>query len=160
MPSSPMTFDANGLYILLTDIGSEIQFHWAFYLATSSSSGVIFQLINTVETGDTWQYQTKDSIGVPSSTNLLVGVKIAILDPLLHGPLGERLAQVSTGRSDRYGDITCRVWLKEALHELDDEGYIQLVKSVDFIEDEALMAAVENRPRNIRSVIKSSGSTV
>ena len=157
MPSDPLVFDANGLYILLTDIGAEIQFHWAFYLATSSSSGIIFQLINTPATGDTWQYQTKDSTDVPSSTNLLVAMKIANLEPLLHSALSDRLPQIPISRSPRYGDITCRVWLKETLHELDNEGYIQLIESVDYIEDEALMEAAENRPRDTRSVIKSSG---
>lgn len=161
MPENPLTFDANDLYIILADIGAETQLHWAFYFATTSSTGTIFHLINTPETGGKWQYQTKSSQDVPSSINLLVAVKIAVLEPVLHGAFAERLTQIPTDSSSRYREnITCRVWLKETLYELDNEGYIGLVKSVEYVEDEARMLAAENKPRDIRSVVTSSGCII
>lgn len=160
MPNNPLTFDANGLYIILTDIGAETQFHWAFYLAATSSKGTIFHLINTPETGDTWQYQTKGSEDVPSSVNLLVAIQIAVLEPILHSAFGDRLTQTPTDGLRYGGNITRRIWLKAALYELDNEGYINLVRSVEYIEDEARMLAAENKPRDIRSVVKSTGCIV
>ncbi|KAG2412883.1 hypothetical protein HFD88_010440 [Aspergillus terreus] len=153
MQRDPVSFDTNGLYILVSDIGAEAQFHWCFYLATSAKEGQIFHLINNEDTGHTWQYQTKPSEDVPLSITLLVGRKIAVMHPNLHGPLAERLAAVSTTPP-----VTCRLWLKRALSDLDDEGYIQLKESVDWIEEEAFIDALENKPRGRRTVQNSAGS--
>lgn len=159
MPSGPINLDPNGFYILLTDIGYERQFHWGLYLATSSTSGVIFHLTNNPTTGNKWAYQTKTSTNVPSSLNLLVALKVGVLDSDMHDAVGERLAQVPATNSSRYGNITCRVWVKEALFALNDEGYLTLTRSVDYIEDEATMQAAQNKSRQIRTAIRSSGST-
>ncbi|KFY81852.1 hypothetical protein V500_11023 [Pseudogymnoascus sp. VKM F-4518 (FW-2643)] len=142
-------------YILfLSDIGSERQFHWGFYLATEPKSGIVYHVINGPQTGDRWQYQTKKSHNVPSSVNLLTAMKIAVIEPLLYEALAARLATVPVEDSSRYGLITCRVWLKEALHILDDEGYINLTGTVPLVEDEAVETAADNRPRGRRTVFK------
>ncbi|KFY30936.1 hypothetical protein V493_01534 [Pseudogymnoascus sp. VKM F-4281 (FW-2241)] len=154
MPSNPITFDVNGLYNILLDIGSERHFHWGFYLATEPRSGIIYYVINGPQTGDQWQYQTKRSQNVPSSVTLLTGMKIAVIEPLLHEALTDRLAAVEVEDSSRYGLITCRVWLKEALHILDDEGYIKLTAPVPLVEDEAIETAADNKPRGRRTVFK------
>ncbi|KAE8417866.1 hypothetical protein BDV36DRAFT_255611 [Aspergillus pseudocaelatus] len=146
MPNIPISFDRNGLYILVSDIGSDIQFHWAFYLVQSRGQGIMFHVINSLETSNQWQYQTKPIIGTPYSLNLLVAVKIAVMDPALHRALADRLAAVPDTPP-----ITCRLWLKRALLELDEEGYIQLTGKVDDIEQEALIEAAENQPRRIRT---------
>ncbi len=93
-----------------------------------------------------------------SSINLLVAVKIAVLDSVLQDALPDRLAQIAVSDSSLYGIITCRVWVKQALHELDDEGYIKLTQSVDAVEEEAVEVAMENKPRGRRTTIKSSYS--
>ncbi|KAB8261402.1 hypothetical protein BDV32DRAFT_148667 [Aspergillus pseudonomiae] len=146
MPNNPIFFDTNGLYILVSDLGSDIQFHWALYLAQSQGQGIMFHVINSIETGNQWQYQTKPITGIPNSLNLLVSLKIAVMDPALHVALVDRLAAVP-----ETPPITCRLWLKRALHELDEEGYIQLTGSIDDIEQEALTEAAENQPRRIRT---------
>lgn len=146
MPHTPISFDINGLYILVSDLGSDIQFHWALYLVQSRGRGIMFYVINSIETGSQWQYQTKASTGTPNSLNLLVAVKIAVMDPALHSALADRLAAVSDTPP-----ITCRLWLKRALLELDEEGYIQLTGRVDNIEQEALIEAAENQPQRIRT---------
>lgn len=156
MPSDSLSFDTNGLYLLLSDIGAERQFHWGFYLAKSPTHGVIFQVVKgTYTTGDKWEYKTKPSINVPNSVNLLVGVKIAVLEPILHNALATRLAEIPVQDSSRYGAITCRVWIKEALQELDDEGYIKLKAKVNDIEEEAVDEAADNKQRERRTAFKS-----
>ncbi|KAJ9293156.1 hypothetical protein DTO271G3_8100 [Paecilomyces variotii] len=155
MNSGDIILDKNGLYILLSDIGAELQFHWGLYLAKEPTHGVIFHVICGPHTGNKWKYQMKLSSNVPSSFNLLLAIKIAVIDPVLHDSLAERLAQVPVQDSSRYGRITCRVWLKEALEELDNEGYIALKATVNKIEEDAIIEAEENRARGLRTVIKS-----
>lgn len=59
------------------------------------------------------------------------------------------MAQIPIQYSARFReDITCRVWVKEALFALDDEGYIKLTKSVDAIDNEARSEAIKNKYLN------------
>ncbi|KAL1873745.1 hypothetical protein Plec18167_006263 [Paecilomyces lecythidis] len=155
MNSGDINLDPNGLYILLSDIGAEFRFHWGLYLAKESAYGTIFHVINGPHTGNKWEYQTKSSNRIPYSLNLLLAIKIAVIDPVLHDALAERLAQVPVRDSGRYGPVSCRVWLKEALEELDNEGYIALKAPVSQIEEDAINDAEDNRARRRRTVIKS-----
>ncbi|KAE8151742.1 hypothetical protein BDV25DRAFT_138563 [Aspergillus avenaceus] len=150
MSRDAIQFDPNGLYILISDIGSDIQFHWALYLAATSHHGMMFHMIWSIETGHKWQYQVKSIMGTPNSLNLLVALKIATMEPALHAALTDRLALIP-----HTAPITCRLWLKRALHDLDEEGYIQLTGKVDEIEQEALTEAAENQPRRIRTSMRS-----
>lgn len=150
MPSNPISFEANGLYIFLTDIGAERQFHWGFYLAKGPKNGVIFHMINSVRTGDKWEYQAKSSNTVPYSKMLLLALNIAVIEPELHDALAQRLPAVSSD-----GAITCRVWLRNALQELDDEGFIKLIASVDKVEEEAVIGARNNMLRKQRTAVRS-----
>lgn len=93
------------------------------------------------------------------SAKLLVATKVAAIDPVLRDALRSRLAEVPIEYSARFReDITCRVWLKEALFALDNEGYIKLIQSVDEIEQESKIVAMTNKHRHEKSVIKSKGS--
>lgn len=158
MPSDPITFETNGFYLLLSDIGAARQFHWGLYLAKGPSNGTTFHLIKGPHTGNKWQYQSKTTTNVPNSVNLLVAIKIAVMDPSLHEALANRLAEVPVTASSRYGPITCRVWVKEALHELDDEGYIAINpgSNVDEIEHDAADKAADNKEEKRRTVVKSA----
>ncbi|KAF2490045.1 hypothetical protein BU16DRAFT_169152 [Lophium mytilinum] len=100
----------------------------------------------------------KNSTRVPNSLNLLVAIKIAVIEPVLQPSMTTVLAEVPRVRSSKYGNITCRVWVKEALLKLDELGYIKLIKTVEWIEDDAILKAGGNRPRGVRTVISSSGS--
>ncbi|KAJ5787137.1 hypothetical protein N7457_002127 [Penicillium paradoxum] len=153
MPSNDISFDTNGLYIFLSDIGEVSQYHWGFYLALSPEHGTIFHTINSRETGDRWQFQTKTNTGIPYSKTLLVALKIAIMDPCLHGPLADRLAAVPV-----ISPVTCRLWLKIALFDLDNEGYIKLTKEVDDIEMEGIIWAERSKINNQRITVSSKGS--
>lgn len=156
-PSAPgddeISFDTNGLYILFSDIGAMSQFHWGLYLALSPNHGIVFHVVNNITTGGRWQYQTKTSTGVPSSRTLLLAMKIAVMDPSLHSSLVARLAAVPVTQS-----ITCRIWLKQALFDLDNEGYIKLTKEVDDIEMEGILFAEQNKALQQKSSMNSQGS--
>lgn len=152
MPDNNISFDTNGLYILVSDIGEVSQYHWGLYLALSSGHGIIFHTVNNRDTSYQWQYQTKASTSVPSSKSLLVALKIAVMDPALHSPLAARLAAVPV-----IPPVTCRLWLKRALFDLDNEGYIKLTKEVDDIEIEGIIFAEQSKKEDRRTTVNSRG---
>ncbi|KAI5787316.1 hypothetical protein EDC01DRAFT_661397 [Geopyxis carbonaria] len=153
-----LNFEPNSLYILLADRGADITFHWSFYLTVSSESGFFFHVLNSALNPNEWAYQTHamTSTNVPST--VLLAVKVAVVEPVLHDALSERLGTVPLTRSPRYGDVTCRVWLKEALFVLDDEGYIKLTRDIELIENNAAFEAARNKVKRGRSVIKIDAS--
>lgn len=159
MALAPLKFDTNGLYLLLSDLGDGYRFHWGLYLAKSGDSGTIFHITNSDDDAKAWVYEAKESGNVGKSQRLLIGLKIAVMDPALHESLQGRLQQVPIAYSSRFKEeITCRVWAKEALFELDSEGYISLTVPVEDIEEEAKSVAMLNRHRRARSIVKSQGS--
>lgn len=156
MQSARFDFEVNGLYILLSDRGDKSwTFHWEFYLQKTTKGGTIFNLVNGANSS-IWNFETKATENVAYSKSLLVGMKIAVLDPSIHQAFFDRLSQVPIVDSVRYREkITCRVWLKEALYALNDEGYISLTASVDDIEDEATGLAMRNKSSGARTVASS-----
>lgn len=115
-PTTSIVLEKNGLYILVSDMGEKIYFHWGLYLAKQPGKGDVFHMINNKETGFKWQYQHKISEKVEKSFTLTVALKVAVMDPSLHQAIKERLRAVSTA-----SPITCRLWLKRALTDLDNE---------------------------------------
>lgn len=155
MPDNEISFNTNGLYILISDIGEVLRFHWGLYLALSPGHGIILHTVNNRDTGHQWQYQTKANIGVPNSKPLLVALQIGLIGPDLHGPLAERLATVPVTPP-----VTCRLWLKQALFDLDNEGYIGLMNEVNDIKMEGILPAERNKTNNQRTAEMSRGSEV
>ncbi|KAL1961656.1 hypothetical protein VTN77DRAFT_1371 [Rasamsonia byssochlamydoides] len=167
LTTTALKFEPNNLYILLSDLGYDYRFHWQLFLATSSSSGAIFYLVNrqdsntSTTTTKTWVYETMSSADTSDFSTLIVALTVTVIEPILHDSLSDCLAQIPIKYSARFWeDITCRVWVKEALFALDYEGYINLVKSVDAIENEAKSLAVRNKYWGQQSVVKSAGSSV
>lgn len=161
-------FETDGLYILLSDRGEDSygSFHWSLFLAKSNTTGTMFHLINATlidsiraASASSWRYETKSSIA-SQSRRLLLALKVGVLEPVLQDAVGDRLAQVPIEEySTRFGeDVTCRVWLKEALFALNDEGYVTLTKSIDGIENEARFLAIRNQSNRRRTIVYS-GST-
>ncbi|CAI7591950.1 unnamed protein product [Penicillium glandicola] len=144
-----LTFEVNGLYILLSDRDDKsYTFHWRLYLHQSTTSGSIYHLLNDVDP-TIWRFEHLSDQTVSYDKALLGALKIGVLDPILHVHLLEL----------RFRErITCRVWLKEALFALDDEGYIMLTRSVDDIEAEARNLGLQNKSLGRRTVIRSRGS--
>jgi hypothetical protein len=159
MPSDPIDLESNGLYIVISNLGYDRLFHWGLYLATSPNEGLIYHLVGQVSIEETWYYRVKYSTGVPFAQELLLAFKIGVLDPALHEPMAQRLLEVPQGYSTRFGGrITSRIWVKEALYLLDQEGYIKLTADVNEIEAEAVDLASWNQPRDARTVARCSNS--
>ncbi|KAM5438414.1 hypothetical protein MferCBS31731_004991 [Microsporum ferrugineum] len=151
-----LPFEANGLYVLLSDRGDLWTFHWGLYLANTKDNGTVYHLVNPPNSND-WMYEAKQSNNVQNSNRLLVALKVGIVEPLLHEMLGQCLSEVPIQYSTRFHEnITCRVWLKEALYELNERGLLNITKSVDSIEEEAKGAAMINKSSMAKSVIKST----
>lgn len=160
-----LSLEVNGLYVLLSDRGDTFSFHWALCLAASAESRRIYHLINPAGS-QSWIYECKSST-LPSSSSspststsspsssaavadprrLVVAVQIAVVEPALHEALGECLASlpISLYSTRFHEQTTCRVWVKEALYALDDQGYIALSAPVGNVERRALSLAVSAR---------------
>jgi hypothetical protein len=90
---------------------------------------------------------------------MLGALNIEVSDPILHAHFLERLHQGPIVDSVRFRErITCRVWVKEAPFALDEEGYIMLTRSADYIEAEARNLALRNKSLGRRTVVRSCGS--
>lgn len=55
----------------------------------------MFHVISSIKKANHWQYQTTPITGTPYSLNLLVAMKMAMMDPALHSPLADHLAAIS-----------------------------------------------------------------
>ncbi|OQD60804.1 hypothetical protein PENPOL_c020G08343 [Penicillium polonicum] len=154
-----LSFEINGLYILLSNRGDKsYTFHWRLYLHQNTTSGSIYHLLNDLDS-TIWRLEHLSNQTVVFNPLLLGALKIGVLGPTLHAPFLERLRQIPIVDSVRFREkITCRVWLKEALFLLDDEGYIMLTCSVDDIEVEARNLALRNKSLGRRTVVRSCGS--
>lgn len=154
-PIQPLHFEPNGLYICLLDRGETYNFHWELYLAQTATTGVICHIVND-KGPSLWEFQTIPTNELPSLHRLLVALKIGTIAPMMHRPLCNRLGLIPLDLfSARYGEsLTCRVWIKEALFALDDEGYVILAVNVADIDREAnhhALIAKSQHERRIRT---------
>ena len=147
------SFDPNGFYILLSKMAEPGLFHWGFYLSINKARennplsdslllGTTYHVTKTPTndpaTNNKWRYEEKKRYGVATSKAVVVAIKVGVLDPALHGPLGEILAGIPLQNSTIFHEASsCRVWLKDALHSLDERGFIKLKSTVEAIEEEA-----------------------
>ncbi|KAJ5093583.1 hypothetical protein N7456_009444 [Penicillium angulare] len=156
---APFNFELNGLYILLFDRGGKsFTFHWSLYLHQTETSGYTYQLLNDGDSPFTWYFDSGPSENIKYSDRLLVALPIGVLNPILHKAVHDRLSQIPITYSTRFDDrITCRVWLKEALFILDDEGYIGLLGPVNGIEAEATSYAIRNKGSRLKGTTRSTG---
>lgn len=155
-PPIPLFFDPNSLYILLLDRGDTYLFHWELYLTLTSKEGITFHINN--DTGPTkWQYKSARTAEMPQLRRLLLALKIGVLEPILHKALADRLALVPLSLySNRFREqLSCRVWVKEALFALDDEGYVNLGRSVRDIDEEARYLGMLIKSKSERRVVRS-----
>ncbi|KAJ5736720.1 uncharacterized protein N7483_001845 [Penicillium malachiteum] len=153
---TPLVFEQNAIYIALLDRGDTYLFHWELYLATSATEGVIFHATDDAQPG-VWEYKRAPTNEMPELRRLVLALKIGSVEPVLHNALSERLATVPMTRfSPRFGEqLSCRVWLKEALFVLDDEGYVNLGKGPAEIEEEAKYLGMMNKSKNQRKIMRS-----
>ncbi|OJJ95221.1 hypothetical protein ASPACDRAFT_47967 [Aspergillus aculeatus ATCC 16872] len=145
----PLNHKPNTLSLHLLDRGSPFTFHWTLYLTSSPPHGQTFHLINAPGS-DLWTFDSQPTEDITHGGRLLVALELGEIEPALHAAMAERLAQVSVGYSTNFREaMTCRIWVKEALFALEEEGYLCLpvggVQGVDGIEEEARGWAMRNR---------------
>lgn len=159
MSVQPLNFETNGVYILLSERGeSSYSFHWAIYLAKSEDDGVIYHITNPTGSTD-WQYVTETTSEVSQSGRVLIGLQMGVLEPEFHDLFAERIAQIPIAYSMRFHEAaSCRVWVKEALYLLDDEGFLKLSMGVEDVEREATILAIINKSRGARTLALSGGN--
>ncbi|KAJ5670279.1 uncharacterized protein N7477_005642 [Penicillium maclennaniae] len=157
IPPTPLVFEANSLYLLIRDRGDTYVFLWSLYLTTTATEGIQFHIVNDVGPTD-WKYERTSKNEILCLHDLLVALKIGVVGPTMHGALSDRLALVPlTLYSTRFREnLSCRVWVKEALFALDDEGYLNLEKTVQEIEEEATYLAMMAKSKGNRKVMRSA----
>ncbi|OAX82948.1 hypothetical protein ACJ72_02699 [Emergomyces africanus] len=165
-PADPLPLEPTSLYVLLFDRREAYRFHWALFLTathpktpttseggeteeeeeeqgeatTSNPPGTLFELTNPNPSNNKlWTYNATILTTLANKHNPLCALKISTIEPLLHEPFQALLGTIPiVPYSQRFGEeTTCRVWLKEALYELDQGGFIQLLWPVEEIEKEA-----------------------
>ena len=154
----PLPLEPNALYILLLYLGGSCLFEWRLYLASTHTNGQTFHITN--ETGPVnWQYKTEAIHNIASDKQVVLALQIGVVGPVLHAALGSRLALVPlTLYSARFREgLSCRVWVQEALFALEDEGYLNLTRSVVDLELEARQLGMLNKSRGTRSLVRSKG---
>ncbi|OJD20093.1 hypothetical protein ACJ73_08577 [Blastomyces percursus] len=108
--------------------------------SATNPTGTLFELTNPNPSNDKlWAYKTTLLTSFTHRHNPLCALKISNIEPLLQLDFHALLPTIPVvPYSQRFGEeISCRVWLKEALYELDQSGFIQLVRPVGDIEMEA-----------------------
>lgn len=88
--------------------------------------------------------ECKTTSGIPTSVSLALAFKVGTVNEqnlstfatTLNAVPAAGVASVNTGEA-----FTCRVWVKDALHALHMARVIQLLKSLQEIEEEALVLA-------------------
>lgn len=167
-------FDVNGLYILLSLMPEEDAYHWGFYLAVNNplpnnpmndgrvlgiSMHVTKTPTNDPATNNKWRYEQKERSGTTRSKTVIVALKIAVLDPVLHQPLGDHLSRIPLQHSTIFHEASsCRVWLKDALYSLDQHGFIKLKTSVEEIEEEGFDAVCGYKTNRQVQILNSERS--
>ncbi|KAJ5948458.1 hypothetical protein N7454_001765 [Penicillium verhagenii] len=154
--TTPLVFESNALYIAILDRGDTYLFHWELYLAKTATEGIVFHITNDTDQ-TAWEYKQTSTSEMPQLRRLLLALKIGSVEPVLHNALSNRLASITLSPfSSRFSEhLNCRVWVKEALFVMDDEGYVNLSKGPGEIEEEARYLAMLNKSKSERKAIRS-----
>lgn len=156
MASAPLLFEPNAVYVLLLDRGETYNFHWEIYLASTATHGTIFYITND-STPTKWEHKREFTSAMPQQQRLILALRVGTVEPLLHSAMADRLALIPTTLpSTRFREpMTSRVWVKEALFLLDNEGYLNLGAGPTDVEAEAKHFGMLGKSKNERRVLRS-----
>jgi hypothetical protein len=146
----------NTLYIGLwirSDPPAPGDFHWAYYLHTTSQSGRKYHIANT---RDIWSVGHGSESGITKSLFLCCLIKIGRVPEHEHGRLDSVMRSYDADLEAIPG-VTCRVWLLHVLQRLIRDGLVRCSHSVDAVEAECKTigneyraeAAINKQPRPI-----------
>ena len=152
-----LIFEPNSLYILLMDLSNTFHFEWRLFLASTTTTGQVFY-INNDAGSVAWEYKS-EMANMSTNARLVAALEIGVVGSILNSALGARLGLVPlTVYSVRYQEsLCCRVWVQEALFALDDEGYLNIGKTVKEVQQEGSQLATLNKSRGTKWVVRSSG---
>ncbi|OAA57276.1 Beta-lactamase/transpeptidase-like protein [Cordyceps fumosorosea ARSEF 2679] len=147
--------DANALYVILSNQSANNVCHWVLYLHISARLGWAFHISNLGVVPGTWEYRCDESCDMTYSPTAVAAVKVAgDMVPEMHDALRRRIG-LHGGRppvvrledTPRFGQLSCRTWVLQALYELDNEGYISVLPGylVEDVAEEAASLAAANR---------------
>ncbi|KAJ5701991.1 hypothetical protein N7488_009539 [Penicillium malachiteum] len=74
-----LELEPDGLYFLVSDMGEVQRYHWGLYHAHSANYGKKYHMINNARTGHKWEYDAAVTSNVPSSSIVLVALKIGVI---------------------------------------------------------------------------------
>lgn len=140
-----LELEENGLYIVLCEEPNEYRWHWVLYLHLRRTDGCFFH-ITRPSRADPWVYEDRTISNVVFSSPISVALKVAVVPPDMQDALRARIGAVAMEDTRRFGPLMCRVWVLQALAELEDEGYISIKagSTIEQIGEEAKGRAERN----------------
>lgn len=145
MMSSLESLTNYSIYISLNLRGALPGFHWLIYIPTHAPTGNIWHATN--RTGG-WHLEAKSVADVHEPMSFCLAYRIGRIEPNDWSKVNEILLKVDASGEpspDTSEKFSCRIWVKDAVMSLQQEGFVAGDKSVGEIEEEAIRLAEENR---------------
>ena len=136
-------YENNSIYVLLSSRGALSGFHWGIFIPTNTPYGFVWHASNK-EGG--WHLVHKKSDTVPFSLSLLLARKIGTVNSKTWETCYNTLSLVPcSGQPSSYTgeEFSCRVWVKDAILELQKNKVIDLPEAISSIEKELMERAAE-----------------
>ena len=147
-------YENNSIYVLLSSRGALPDFHWGIFIPTNTPHGYLWHASNK-EGG--WHLKYGTSSNVPFSMSLLLAHKIGTVNSETWETCCNTLNLIpcSGQPSLHTGEqFSCRVWVKDAILELQKNKVIDLPEAISQIETELM-----NRASSFKDAVEGGFST-
>ncbi|PLB48317.1 hypothetical protein P170DRAFT_437985 [Aspergillus steynii IBT 23096] len=137
-------YEDYSIYIMLKSRGALPGFHWGLFIPTSSPAGELWHATN--ETGG-WVVTPTSTNEIPFSMALVLAYKIGSISPSGLGAVKNILDNVPYNIShspNTNEPFSCRIWVKDALVQLRENGFM-LLRDVSEIEEELIDRASDHK---------------
>ncbi|KAK2871592.1 hypothetical protein FQN49_003024 [Arthroderma sp. PD_2] len=147
-------YENYSIYVILSTRGANPGFHWGIFVPTDTPTGQVWHATNR-EGG--WKLEQRPSSNVPFSMSLVLAYKIGSVNDSNWQTCKDVLSGVAAGPhpSPNTGEaFSCRVWAKDAIIALRDNGIIVLEEDLSSIE-----ALLLSRASQHKSSVETGAST-
>ncbi|KAF7875103.1 hypothetical protein EAF04_002275 [Stromatinia cepivora] len=142
-----LQLENNTVYMTLNSRGVPGTFHWGIFITSSAPDGVHYHATNRF---GGWVPEFRPTTKITQSLTLVIVYKIGIVssqtrlkvDQVLEAVPADGSASLRTGEA-----FTCRIWTKDALVALHDNGNVTLPADIDTLERQAFAAASALEPK-------------
>jgi hypothetical protein len=138
-------YENYSLYVMLSSRGAAPGFHWGLFIPTATPTGDVWHATN--QSGG-WNVTPRSSNNVPFSMSLVLAYKLASLTPSTM----EACKRILDAYPYRYSHspntgepFSCRVWVKDAVIELQKNGMIVLTRDYSLIEAQLIEDASDHK---------------